>query len=77
MTRTELVEQIKSKQSFLCVGLDTDIEKIPAHYSEQLTVRPPSPPYRSPRQDGSVAAWHSSRNRDKPTPGRAGRRGSK
>ena len=31
MTRTELVEQIKSKQSFLCVGLDTDIEKIPAH----------------------------------------------
>lgn len=31
MTRTELVEQIKSKQSFLCVGLDTDIEKIPTH----------------------------------------------
>ena len=31
MNRTELVEQIKSKQSFLCVGLDTDLEKIPAH----------------------------------------------
>ncbi len=31
MTRQELVEQIKIKRSFLCVGLDTDIEKIPAH----------------------------------------------
>ena len=31
MNRTQLVEQIKLKQSFLCVGLDTDIEKIPAH----------------------------------------------
>ena len=31
MNRTELVEQIKLKQSFLCVGLDTDIEKIPVH----------------------------------------------
>ena len=31
MNRTELVNQIKRKQSFLCVGLDTDIEKIPAH----------------------------------------------
>ena len=31
MNRTKLVEQIKSKQSFLCVGLDTDLEKIPAH----------------------------------------------
>ena len=29
MTRQELIEQIKQKQSFLCVGLDTDIEKIP------------------------------------------------
>ncbi len=26
-----LVEQIKKKQSFLCVGLDTDLEKIPSH----------------------------------------------
>jgi len=31
MTRTELIQQIKTKQSYLCVGLDTDIEKIPAH----------------------------------------------
>lgn len=31
MTRLELFEQIKSKQSFLCIGLDTDIEKIPSH----------------------------------------------
>ena len=26
-----LVNQIKKKQSFLCVGLDTDLDKIPAH----------------------------------------------
>jgi orotidine-5'-phosphate decarboxylase len=31
MTRTELFEQIKKKQSYLCVGLDTDISKIPKH----------------------------------------------
>ncbi|WP_134090672.1 orotidine-5'-phosphate decarboxylase [Olivibacter sp. XZL3] len=30
MTRTQLIEQIKLKRSFLCIGLDTDIEKIPA-----------------------------------------------
>ena len=29
MTTQELIEQIKKKQSFLCVGLDTDLEKIP------------------------------------------------
>lgn len=29
MTRAQLFEQIKSKQSFLCVGLDTDINRIP------------------------------------------------
>lgn len=29
MTRQALIEQIKRKQSFLCVGLDTDINKIP------------------------------------------------
>ena len=29
MTRKELIEQIKEKQSFLCVGLDTDVDKIP------------------------------------------------
>ncbi len=31
MTRQELIQQIKEKRSFLCVGLDTDLEKIPAH----------------------------------------------
>ncbi len=31
MTRLELFEQIKKKGSFLCIGLDTDMEKIPAH----------------------------------------------
>lgn len=30
MNREELVTQIKSKESFLCIGLDTDLEKIPA-----------------------------------------------
>jgi orotidine-5'-phosphate decarboxylase len=31
MTREQLVENIRSKQSYLCVGLDTDIAKIPRH----------------------------------------------
>lgn len=31
MTRQELFENIKKKQSFLCVGLDTDVKKIPQH----------------------------------------------
>lgn len=31
MNRKELVEQIRRKKSFLCVGLDTDIKKIPPH----------------------------------------------
>lgn len=31
MTREQLVHQIHQKQSYLCVGLDTDITKIPAH----------------------------------------------
>jgi orotidine-5'-phosphate decarboxylase len=31
MNRKELFEQIKLKQSYLCVGLDTDINKLPAH----------------------------------------------
>ena len=29
MNKSQLFEQIKQKQSFLCVGLDTDINKIP------------------------------------------------
>lgn len=31
MNRKELIEQIRKKGSFLCVGLDTDIKKIPEH----------------------------------------------
>lgn len=31
MTTTQLVEQIRLKKSFLCVGLDVDLDKIPAH----------------------------------------------
>jgi len=31
MTREELFTQIKKKQSYLCVGLDTDVTKIPKH----------------------------------------------
>ena len=31
MTRSELISQINRKKSFLCVGLDTDINKIPKH----------------------------------------------
>jgi len=31
MTRQQLIEQIKRKKSFLCVGLDPDFRKIPTH----------------------------------------------
>jgi len=31
MNRRELIDQIKEKKSFLCVGLDADINKIPKH----------------------------------------------
>lgn len=30
LSRQQLIQQIKQKKSFLCVGLDTDIDKIPA-----------------------------------------------
>ena len=35
MTRAQLIEQIKAKRSVLCVGLDTDLKKIPPHLLEQ------------------------------------------
>lgn len=35
MTRQELFENIKRKKSFLCVGLDTDIRKIPSFLLEE------------------------------------------
>jgi orotidine-5'-phosphate decarboxylase len=31
MTRQELFAQIQAKKSYLCVGLDTDLSKIPPH----------------------------------------------
>ena len=31
MTRSQLVGQIRQKKTYLCVGLDTDIDKIPKH----------------------------------------------
>ena len=31
MTKQELIRNIKTKRSFLCVGLDTDLKKVPAH----------------------------------------------
>ncbi len=31
MTRQQLIEQIFAKLSFLCIGLDTDMQKIPPH----------------------------------------------
>ncbi len=37
ITRAQLIGQIKQKKSFLCVGLDTDIEKIPEHLKSHPT----------------------------------------
>lgn len=34
MNRQQLIQTIREKKSFLCVGLDTDLEKIPAHLLE-------------------------------------------
>ncbi|MBL7137642.1 MAG: orotidine-5'-phosphate decarboxylase [Bacteroidales bacterium] len=31
MNRSELINLIREKQSFLCIGLDTDLNKIPSH----------------------------------------------
>lgn len=35
MTRQELIENIRRKKSFLCVGLDTDIRKMPQHLQNE------------------------------------------
>lgn len=35
MTTTALISQIHKKQSFLCIGLDTDLEKIPPHLLQE------------------------------------------
>ncbi|RPG52860.1 MAG: orotidine-5'-phosphate decarboxylase, partial [Flavobacteriales bacterium TMED84] len=31
MTKKDIIKQIKIKKSFLCIGLDTDLERIPKH----------------------------------------------
>jgi orotidine-5'-phosphate decarboxylase len=39
LSRIQLIDQIKRKKSFLCIGLDPDIEKIPAflhHYADPV-----------------------------------------
>lgn len=35
MTRQDLISLIKRKKSFLCIGLDTDLEKIPSHLLDE------------------------------------------
>ncbi len=35
MTRQELIKEIQTKKTFLCVGLDPDIDKIPEHLLEE------------------------------------------
>jgi len=35
MTKQELINQIRTKSSFLCVGLDPDLNKIPKHLLEE------------------------------------------
>ncbi len=35
MTTQELITQIQQKKSFLCIGLDTDLERIPPHLLEE------------------------------------------
>jgi len=34
MTTQQLIEQIRLKKSFLCIGLDVDLNKIPLHLLE-------------------------------------------
>ena len=35
MTKQQLIEQIKLKKSFLCIGLDVDLDKIPKHLLQE------------------------------------------
>ncbi|NLP58061.1 orotidine-5'-phosphate decarboxylase [Lutibacter sp. B1] len=35
MTKQELISQIQQKKSFLCIGLDVDLEKIPPHLLQE------------------------------------------
>lgn len=35
MTKEQLIEQIRSKKSFLCIGLDVDMGKVPVHLLQE------------------------------------------
>ena len=35
MTTDFLVGQIRKKESFLCIGLDTDLDKVPKHLLQE------------------------------------------
>ncbi|MGM9705067.1 MAG: orotidine-5'-phosphate decarboxylase [Prevotella sp.] len=35
MNKQQLIQEIKNKKSFLCVGLDTDLNKVPQHILEE------------------------------------------
>ena len=37
MTRQQLIQQILKKRSFLCVGLDSDVEKLPNRFSKDAS----------------------------------------
>lgn len=36
VNRQELTDQIRKKKSYLCVGLDTDVDKLPAHFKNSV-----------------------------------------
>ena len=38
MTTQELTYQIRKKKSFLCIGLDVDLDKIPSHLLKEETL---------------------------------------
>jgi hypothetical protein len=43
MNKAEIIDQIRSKKSFLCIGLDTDIKRIPSFlldYEDVLLINP-------------------------------------
>lgn len=54
MNQQQLFEQIQKKRSFLCVGLDTDIKKLPEHLLEQ-----PDPIYAFNKEIIDATAAHT------------------
>lgn len=49
MNKAQLIDNIRQKKSFLCVGLDTDLKKSPSTYSARkilssLSTKPSSMP---------------------------------